>query len=73
MSGHFGLFQSEVDTRLFVGVGKNDFRSIESLISRQRAGQKEQNIEFQLGSVTYFGAPICEYIWIFKYRIFPAF
>ena len=30
------LFQSEGDTRLFVGVGKIDFRRIELLISRPR-------------------------------------
>ena len=55
ISGDFGLLQSEVDTRLFAGVGKVDFRRIESLISRPRTGQKEQNIEFQSGSVVYFG------------------
>ncbi len=62
ISGHFGLFQSEVDTRLFVGVGKVYFRRIESLVSRPRTGQKEHNIEFQSGSVVYFGVPICENI-----------
>ena len=70
ISDNFGLFQSEVDTRLFVGVGKVDFRRIESLISRPRTGQKEQNIEFQSGSVVYFGLQICEYIGFCKYRIF---
>ena len=28
ISGNFGRFQSEVDTRLFVGVGKVEFRRI---------------------------------------------
>ena len=70
MVNNFGLFQSEVDTRLFAGVGKVDFRRIESLISRPRAGQKEQNIEFQPGSVVYFGVLIYEYIGFCKYRIF---
>ena len=54
ISGHFGLCQSEVGTRLFAGVGKVDFRHIESLISRPRTGQKEENIEFQSGSVVFF-------------------
>ena len=64
------MFQSEVDTRLFAGVEKVDFRRIESLVSRPRAGQKEHNIEFQSGSVVYFGVPICEYMGICKGRIF---
>ena len=56
--------------RLFVGVGKVDFRRVESLISRPRTGHKQQNIEFQSGSVVYFGVLICEYIGFCKYRIF---
>ena len=70
ISGHFGLLLSEVDTRLFVGVENVDFRWIESLISRPRAGQKEQHIEFQSGSVVCFGFLICEYYEFYKYRIF---
>ena len=70
ISDTFGLLLSEVDTRLFAGVGKVDFRRIESLISRPRAGQENQNIEFQSGSVVYFGILICEYIGFCKYRIF---
>ena len=59
-----------VDTRLFGGVGKVDFRRTESFISRPRTGQKEDNIEFQQGSVVYFGVPICEYIGFRKCHIF---
>ena len=70
ISGNFRRFQSEVDTRLFGGVGKVDFRRTESLISRPRTGQKEDNIEFQQGSVVCFGFLICEYHEFCKYRIF---
>ena len=70
ISGNFGRFQSEVDTRLFGGVGKVDFRRTESLISRPRTGQKEQNIEFQTGSVVCFGFRICEYHEFYKQRDF---
>ena len=70
ISGNFRRCQSEVDTRLFGGVGKVDFRRTESLISRPRTGQKEENIEFQPGSVVCFGFLICEYHEFYKYRDF---
>ena len=70
ISGNFRRFQSEVDTRLFGGVGKVDFRRVESLISRPRTGQKEENIEFQPGSVVCFGLLICECRDFCKYRDF---
>ena len=68
ISGNFGRFQSEVEARLFGGVGKLDFRRMESLISRPRTGQKNENIEFQPGSVVCFGFRICEYYEFYKYR-----